>query len=205
MRKVLKIFGIIILFILLILLSLILYFVISFRSWEKGFVANANPQYMVNESLDLQEVVQEGIADYILSGSDTEFIEFTPEQVGQVIYGSVSEILGDTPIELSNIYVEPSKGVWSVCGRFASLEMEKLYAWVCIDVAKDDVQTAQLYLEDIHIQNISASKVYPKAITLANQGLAEALLTANENGFVGRIFENIELLDDMIVVKGSLY
>ncbi len=205
MRKFLKVLGIIILSILFLILSFILYIVISFRSWEKNFIANVNPKYMVEESLDLQEVIQGSIQEYILSEFDTEFIEFQPEQIGQVIYGTLSEILQDTPIYLSNIYIEPSRGAWGICGRFVAQEVQNIHVWICIDITKDNIQTAQLYLEDIHIQNISVSKIYPKAITLANQGLADALVTANENGFVGRIFENIELLEDKIVVKGSLY
>jgi hypothetical protein len=31
------------------------------------------------------------------------------------------------------------------------------------------------------------------------------MVTLNENGFVGRYLENIELLDDSVILKGSRY
>ena len=40
---------------------------------------------------------------------------------------------------------------------------------------------------------------------MINTGIADALLTVNENGFSGRYLENIELLEDKVVVKGSKY
>jgi hypothetical protein len=57
----------------------------------------------------------------------------------------------------------------------------------------------------VSIQGISIDRVFPSILTKINQGIAEALVTANENGFVGRTFENIELQEDQLVVKGTLY
>jgi hypothetical protein len=55
------------------------------------------------------------------------------------------------------------------------------------------------------VEGIEVSKIYPEILTKVNKGIAEALVTANENGFVGRVFENIELQENQLVVKGSLY
>ena len=40
---------------------------------------------------------------------------------------------------------------------------------------------------------------------MINKGIGEAIVTLNENGFVGRYIENIELLEDAMVLKGSRY
>jgi hypothetical protein len=67
------------------------------------------------------------------------------------------------------------------------------------------MQTAQLYVTDFKMQGINIGRVFPSVISNINQGLAQALVTVNENRFVGRKFENIELQEDRMIVKGSLY
>jgi hypothetical protein len=67
------------------------------------------------------------------------------------------------------------------------------------------MQTAQLYTTNFKVQGISVGNIFPSMVSSINQGIAEALVTVNENRFVGRKFENIELEDDQLIVKGSLY
>jgi hypothetical protein len=67
------------------------------------------------------------------------------------------------------------------------------------------MQTAQLYAIDFKIQGINVERMFPSVISNINQGIAQALVTVNENRFVGRKFENIELQEDQMIVKGSLY
>ncbi|MCD4811088.1 hypothetical protein K8R14_00570 [bacterium] len=205
MRKFLKFVGIVILCLLLLFLSLLLFVILKSRSWEKGFVDDLNSQYLVSEGLVFEDAMDEKIEGYVLSGSDTEFVTFTPTEVSQLLFSSVSDMVGESGLSITNVYVEPAVGNWSVCGRFELVEVKGIHTWVCVDVSKDSMQTAQLFLEDIQFQGFSVSKIYPKLLILANQGIAEALVTTNENGFVGRIFENIELLEEGLVVKGSLY
>ena len=170
-----------------------------------GFVDGLNPEYLVSEGVVFDDAINTKIEGYVLSGSDTEFVTFSPMEVSQLLFGSVSDMVGESGLNITNVYVEPSVGEWSVCGRFELVDVKGIHTWVCVDVSKDSMQTAQLYLEDIQLQGFSVSKIYPKLLTLANQGIAGALVTANENGFVGRVFENVELLEDGLVIKGSVY
>jgi len=77
--------------------------------------------------------------------------------------------------------------------------------WVRIDIAKDNMETAQLYVANLYVGNILISEKLSQVIkTQLNKGISDALVLVNENNFLGRKIQNIELLKDKIVVKGTL-
>jgi hypothetical protein len=205
MSKVLKILGIVFLSIILLFLFTLLFIFIKSKAWERNFEADINPEYIANQPEEFEESLNEKVEEYVLSQEDTDFISFTPKEVAQIVYGSISEMVEDSSVEITNIYVEPSVGIWKVCARLKLKDIERLKIWICADITKDNIQTAQLYITDLTVQGFSARKIYPQILTDINQGIAEALVTANENGFVGRIFENMELLENNLIIKGSLY
>jgi hypothetical protein len=205
MSKVLKTVGITFLCLTILFLLIFLFIFIKSKVWERNFQANLNPEYISNQPEEFEEALNKKIEEYVLSQEDTDFITFTPKEVAQIVYGSVSQMVEGSSIEITNVYVEPSLGVWKVCARSKVRDIERFKIWVCADVTKDNIQTAQLYVTELTVQGFSMKKVYPKVITEINQGIAEALVTANENGFVGRVFENMELLENTLIIKGSLY
>lgn len=204
MKKALRVFLTIILTILILFLLLIVSIFIKSKTWERNFQSDLNPQYLVSEPAE-EDAFNSRIEKYIISQEDTNFITFSPQEVGKVLFGSLTEMVENSDVEITNMYIDPSKGVWKVCASSRARDFEKLHAWICADVTKDSMQTAQLYITELKVQGINVGKIYPKLVTSVNQGIAEALVTANENGFVGRIFENMELLEDEVIVKGSIY
>ncbi|HCC68097.1 TPA: hypothetical protein DEP90_02750 [Patescibacteria group bacterium] len=205
MRKFVKIFGIVILCLLLLFLSFLLFLVLKSRLWEKEFVASLDTEYLVSDGIVLDDILNGEIESYILSEEDTDSITLSPTQVAQLVYGTLTDVAGDSGLNITNVYIVPAIADWKVCSRLELKDMWEAHIWVCVDVSKDNMQTAQLYLKDIQCQGFSVSKIYPKLLILANQGIADALVTANENGFVGRIFENVELMEEYLVIKGGLY
>jgi hypothetical protein len=201
MNKFLKILLIIILFFIVVLAFLF----IKSKTWASEFESNINPQYLVTESTELETSLNEKIENYITSKKTTDFISFTPQEVGQIVKSSVIDIVGESSLEIGNIYVEPNNDLWTICGLVRFEKFFNINNWVCTDVTKDNMQTAQLYIQNFKVQGINIGQIYPKLLDTINQGIAEALVTANENGFVGRVFENIELEDNELIVKGSLY
>lgn len=204
MKKALKTFVIIILVLVIVFLLIFLFLFIKSKSWERVFQSEIQSQYLVSDS-ELEDEFTGRIEEYIVSNEDTDFITFSPQEIGHILFGSLEEMLEGTSFELTNVYIEPSKGQWKVCARTKSIDFKRVHAWICADVTKDSMQTAQLFITNLTVQGIEVGKIYPKSVTLVNQGIAEALVTANENGFVGRIFENMELLENELIVKGSLY
>jgi len=205
MRKLLKIFGIICLIIILLLATFIVYLMIKSSRWRKEFESSINSEYVVDQTSEIEERLNERIEEYILSGDKTDFIIFTPQEVSQIIFNSLTDITADGWIEITSVYVKPAERIWNICALMNLQGNRKLKAWVCTDVTKDDMQTAQLYITNLAIQGVDIGTVFPSILTKVNQGIAEALVVANENGFVGRVLENMEIEREQLIVKGSLY
>lgn len=204
MHKFFRILGIISLSIILFILCFTLFLIIKFRTWEQSFVEGLDKNNLVSEGIDLSDTLAEKTEAYILSEDDTNYITLTSQEVSSIVYSTLSDITSESGLEVTHVYVQPDNSIWKVCAKGELVDIN-IHSWLCVDINKDDMQTAQLYLSEIELQGIRISKIYPKAITMANQGIADALTTANENGFVGRVLENIELLDSEIVIKGSIW
>jgi hypothetical protein len=204
MKKVLNIITVTILSILIVLVILAIFLFFKSKIWEREFQSNINPDFLVSDST-LSEDFNQRVEKYILSDDNTEFLSLSPQEVGHTIFGSLAQMVAESNLEITNVYVEPNETVWMVCARTRLKDVRNLYAWVCTDITKDDMQTAQIYLSNLEVHGINVSDIYPKSLTMINQGIAEALVTANENGFVGRVFENIELLEEELIIKGSRY
>jgi hypothetical protein len=204
MKKVLRFLISTVLVVLIILLVMIIFLFIKSKIWERKFQADLKPQYLVSSG-ELPEEFNERVEEYILSQESNDFLTLSPTEVGHILFNSIDQIVEGSSVELTNVYIEPSKGVWGVCAKLRLKELNAIKAWSCVDVTKDNIQTPQIYLENLYLQGINIGKVFPKLLSKANQGIAEAIITANENGFVGRVFENIEFLENELVTKGSLY
>jgi hypothetical protein len=204
MRKPIKIILTIFIVFLMFFVALVAFLIIKANSWSKDFQSEINPAYMVNEASTLDEALDKKIQEYILSEDEVESVIFTPNEVAKIVYGSLQDMSSEA-VNVSTVYIKPDEDIWKVCGLTRLEKFDGLNGWVCADITKDDMQTAQLYVTTVSIQGISIDRVFPSILTKINQGIAEALVTANENGFVGRTFENIELQEDQLVVKGTLY
>jgi Na+-transporting methylmalonyl-CoA/oxaloacetate decarboxylase gamma subunit len=208
MKKVFKILGVVFLTLLILLLSVMLFLAIKSNSWKKEFQSNVNSQYTassVTEDSEKEKQLNEKIEKYVMNEEDISFVSFTPAEIAQVVYNSLSEMTEDTGLDISNVYIEPSENLWEICALVRSKDLFNLNTWICTDISKDSMQTAQLYAIDFKIQGINVERMFPSVISNINQGIAQALVTVNENRFVGRKFENIELQEDQMIVKGSLY
>ena len=204
MKKILRIIGITVLILLVILLSFLLYLFIRMNLWEREFQANINPDYLITEISNNEDLVKK-ITLYTVSPEETNFVTFTPKEIGQLIFNSLDEATGDNQLNITDIYIMPSKGKWKVCVRVKLENFEVFNPWICIDVTKDEMETAQLYVSKFTFQGIDVGKIYKPILVNINKGLAEALVTVNENGFVGRTLENIELSEKELILKGTKY
>ena len=202
MGRFIKFFLIFLITLFLITSIIIVVLLIIGKSWEREFVTNINPDYLISEVDEFNESLDEKIANFVLSNQEVDFVTFSVQEAGVIIFDSIAEVLGENSFNLTNIYIEPSVGFWNVCARIDYIELERINFWLCAGFTKDDMETAQLYISDIYLQGFNIGIIFPNLITMINQGIADALVTVNENRFSGRYFENIELLKDSIVVKG---
>jgi hypothetical protein len=204
MKKILRIIGITALILLVIFLSTLLFLLIKMKLWEREFQSKINQEYLITE-LSSNENLYEKITQYTVSREETEFVTFTPKEIGNLIYQSLDESTGENQLNISAIYIIPSQGKWEVCGRVKLENFEVFNPWICVYITKDEMETAQLYVSEFTFQGIDVGKIYKPILVNINKGIAEALVTVNENGFVGRTLENIELSEKELILKGSQY
>jgi hypothetical protein len=205
MRKLLKILGFVFLGILVIIIILSMILLFKTKRWRDAFESNIQNDVVITSVSESNDILEQRVEEYIMSEESIDFIEFTPKEISQYLFNILTQMTEESPINLLEIYIEPADGIWSVCSMLRLSNFDRLTPWVCMDVTKDSMQTAQLYVESVTVDGIDVDKVYPSILTQINQGIAEALVTANENGFVGRILENIELQERGLIVKGSMY
>jgi len=200
MKKfLLYIFFVFTIFLTILVVSCV-YIFLKYRSWEKEFESNINTEYLI-DAKSIEEVdLDERIVKFTLSLLDTESLSLEVKEIGSILFTTVDSYLGEE-ISLKKIYVKPSDKVWNIYFKVGYQDLE---LWFSFDINKDDIQSAQLYTKYVYIGPFEIGR-YTDLVSLINKGIGESIVTLNENGFVGRYIENIELLEGGIVLKGSRY
>lgn len=205
MRKFIKIAGIILLVLFSLIVISLVVILLKAKSWRDSFESSIQDEYAITSITASNDLLNAKIEEYILSEDSTDFIEYTPAEISQFLFNIFSEMTVNTSIEVLKVYSQPGKNLWEEYILLRFNNSDTLRFWLQMDVTKDDMQTAQLYVNNITINGFDVDKIYPAILSKINQGIAEALVTANENGFVGRMLDNIELEEESIVIKGSEY
>ncbi len=185
---------------LVVLVVSCVYIFFKYRDWEEDFESNINVDYLI-DSKSIEEVeLDERIVKFTLSLLDTESLSLEVKEIGSILFTTVDSYLGEE-IPLKKIYIEPQDKVWNIYLKVGYKDVE---VWFGFDINKDDIQSAQLYTKNVYIGPFEIGR-YTNLVSMINKGIGESIVTLNENGFVGRYIENIELLDEGIVLKGSRY
>lgn len=194
--SILIIFGVIVLIVLLV----VGYIFLRYRNWQKEFEGNIQSEYLIDEESIKEIDFNDKVSIFALSMSDTKFLELDVQEVGSVLFSVLDSYIGGD-VNLEKMYITPSDGKWLI---YANVRYQDLSLWVSTDINKDDVQSAQIYITEIMIGPFSIGR-YINWIDVINKGIGESIVTLNENGLVGRYIENIELLNESVVLKGSRY
>ena len=194
MKNVIKV----LLIILLIIVGILAYPVVSYLLWQKEFESKT-PQMDCSSNLSELISLDEKSKKFVLSEDKVTFIEFSIDEVLSLLK-STNIINGG---EIHNICIVPNNGFWNI---YVNLSLQGIrFPWVRLEIAKDSMETAQLYAENIYIgEQLMPESMSANIKTGLNKGISDAIVLVNENNFLGRKIQNIELLQDKIVVKGSL-
>lgn len=176
------------------------YMYFKYRNWEKSFEQDLNIDNLIDQDIAKSTDLGAKISTFALSAEDVEFLQLDISEIGSEIYNTLDSYLGDKLI-LEKIYIEPSNSKWVI---YSQVRYEKFLIWFSFDVNKDSIQSAQIYVTQINIGPFRISK-YVNWVDAVNTGIADSIITLNENGLVGRYIENIELLNNSVVLKGSRY
>lgn len=161
---------------------------------ENHFNFDNNEYEVYSNSLDVK------IEKYTQSEEEVTFMELEIGEIAVLVNNTVKESL---PFELkiSEIYIDPSEGEYQVYLHLR--KGDRYLPWVRVDVLKDTGETAELYFKEFWIGHLSMDDVGIDYFSdSVNDGYRDALYTVNENGFSGRRYENIELEEDGIIIKG---
>lgn len=200
MKKFFLSFLTFILFVILIILLLLGYILLRYRGWEKEFQSNLNKEYVIDDSTVKEIDLGEKISTFALSFEDVAFLELTVKELGSIFFTTLDSYVGKE-VSIEKIYIVPSDSIWLL---YAEVKYEKVSLWISIDLNKDDIQSAQVYITKIYVGPFKVSD-FLDWVDFINKGIGESIVTLNENGLVGRYIENIELMDESIILKGSRY
>ncbi len=202
-RKSSKILLSSLLLIFIILVLSIAYFVFSYKSWEKDFEKNISSENLVQSpDSGITKGINEKIESAAYLDENTSILELTPKEVSYLILDSFQQ---SQTVSLCSVYIQPiEKGRWNIFLKVKILN--KIPVWVESKLRKEERETAEVFFEDILIGNYSLKSFGLKNfVDKANNALSSALVTAEENGFVGRTLKNVELLDSGLIVRLERY
>lgn len=149
---------------------------------------------------EFEEEVEEKIKTFTLSDSRTDFVVLTKEEVLHVVSTNIQS--GES-IVIKDLCLLPAQGVWQLYIKYEYGNIT--LPWIVMDVVKDSRETAELYISNIWIGDTSLPGFLERKIIVeTNRGISDAVIMLNENRFLGRVVENIELLDERVVFKGSI-
>lgn len=189
-------------FILLPVLMLFIgaFFVWRYLKWESTFEKDMDISNLIVVPYYKDKGLEQKIENFTLSNEDVAFLEFSPSEFAGLIL-LTSKSFFKEGFDIEGVYVKPKYQVWDI---YMNIRYRKISLWFSFDLNKDNMQTAQLYITNLYIGPYSIGGVF-NTIQKINTGIADALLTVNENAFSGRYLENIELLENTVVIKGSRY
>lgn len=195
--SVLIFFGLVIALILLT----VGYFVLRYKGWEKEFEQSIEEEYVITKESIKEVDFGDRVSEFALSVEDTQFLELNVKEMGSILFSVLDSYIGDDVV-LENMYIDPSDSLWIV---YSKIKYQDISLWISIDINKDEIQSAQVYVTDILIGPFSVGSYFPNWVDMINRGISESVVSLNENGLVGRYIENIEVQEDSVVLKGSRY
>lgn len=172
--------------------------VISYFIWQSSMQKEI-AQLHCKSNLSRDMSLDEKFKNFVLSEEDITFVELDPDETA-LLLGNTNIINGGT---IEDICVMPHKNTWNILAKI-DIQGVKL-PWLRLDISKDSIESAQLYVSNIYVGNqLIPEKLVSSIKAQINKGISDALILVSENNFLGRTITNIELLDEKIVVKGSL-
>ncbi len=168
----------------------------NYKDWEKEFESSDVEMLdFQNEHVDLDEK----ILQYNEIEREHAYIEFDKRESLFLLSKSFDESLPEW-IEIERTALETSRGNWGFFVKSKVLDFS--LPWFQISLSKEDIQSVDVYIDDIFLGNLSFKNIYLNSIVEnANQGLARGIQLVNDGNFAERVFENIELAEESLIIR----
>jgi hypothetical protein len=168
--------------------------------FEKDYLSTDFVDLDGNSELEIS--LTEKLEEFQASDEEVYFVEIDDSEFIYLLSQQLSITLPDY-IDMYRGVVIYNEGSWDI--YIQTKFRDNILPWTIITLSKDDIETAQLYVSELKVGPYDLDEYWLESIRKdINEGFSEALLLVNENEFSGRRFDNIELEDGVMVVKGSL-
>lgn len=204
-----KVFKTLLWLFLAVILVLVLIGLVSYHRYTKWKEEELSKQEIIcisdikkdsSESENLKVIMEDKIKKFVLSDTRTDFIVLTETEMLYLFEENFTEEGGD--IKVKDICLKPSEGVWQLYLKTKYKEIS--IPWLVLDIVKDNIETAEVYVREVHIGGLELPEFLESQVRRdLNRGISDSVIMLNENNFLGRRIDNIELLEDRIVFKGT--
>ncbi len=178
---------------------------LRYSKWEEGELSKqritciSDIQGKSSEEEDLGAIIEDKIKKFALSDTKTDFIVLTEEEMLYLFSENFAEG-GDVKVE--DICLRPSEGVWQL---YLKSKYKKIsLPWLVLDIVKDNIETAEVYIREVHVGDLGLPSFFEARVREDfNRGISDGIIMLNENDFLERRIDNIELLEDRLIFKGT--
>jgi hypothetical protein len=198
-KKIFKTLLLLFLFVVITLVVVGFVSYIKYSKWEDDELSKRNITCMSDITVE-SSVVEDKIKKFTLSDTRTDFIVLTESEMLYLLSENFIEKEGDISVE--DICLKPSQGVWQLYlkAKYKGIPIP----WLVLDIVKDNIETAEVYVRQLHVGGLELPKFLESRLREdLNRGISDGIIMLNENNFLGRRIDNIELLEDRIVFKGT--
>jgi hypothetical protein len=192
-------------FILSLLTLSVLGAILYYSKWSNEFDLKAEEFTYLDLEIDrygdIREDIDLKVNRFSSSENQVDFIEFTPEEFGILVYDNSSEAFPED-ITVKEIYINHEIFEWYL---YMNLEYKGVsLPWIGVEISKDNQETAEIYVSEVSVAGIILSDIGLESFRRnLSRGYLDALNFVNENNITERKFDNIELTDEGVFIKGS--
>jgi len=203
-----KVFKTLLWLFLVVMFVLVLIGLVSYHRYTKWKEEELSKQEIIcisdikkdsSEGENLEVIIEDKIKKFVLSNTRTDFIVLTEEEMLHLFTDNFME---EGNIKTEDICLKPSKGVWQL---YLKSKYKKIsLPWLVLDIVKDNIKTAEVYVREVHVGDLEFPTFLQSRVREdLNRGISDGIIMLNENNFLGRRIDNIELLEDKVVFKGT--
>jgi hypothetical protein len=204
-KKVFKTLLLLFLSTIIILIGIGFISYLRYSKWEEGELSNQRITCISDiidessEEEDMGAIIEDKIKKFALSDTKTDFIVLTEEEMLYLFSENFTE---EGDIKVEDICIKPSEGVWQL---YLKSKYKKVsLPWLVLDIVKDNIETAEVYIREVHVGDLELlSFLEARVREDFNRGISDGIIMLNENDFLGRRIDNIELLEDRLIFKGT--
>ncbi len=202
-RKMIKIFLKIFFYILvtLVLIFITVFFLLKFSNdkWaEEFFKQDLVSLDLTEDNFKLEEGLEKKILDYNLSEDQYSFIEFT-EKESLLLFGRALNDSFPRVFSVTEMALIPSYGDWHIYSNVSVFDYDLF--WISFNLKKELAQSVDIFVDDVFVGDLSFKNIFlEKTISDINTGISSSFDLIVDGSFGNRVFENIELTEDSLVI-----